>query len=887
MNRRPGTSPFALSIVLLSLGVGLCAGVGTEHTLPARAGHFAGKFLLDSSFAFAPAPMEQIDPAIAGGVTQSLIVWSDDRWPGGVYAARLSSQGELLDPAGIQLGGPAYSEGGAAAVAFCPNVYLAVWQAIDSTGSSFNIYGARVNRDGQVYDSIPIEVCATAGDQLNPSVAHGAGGWTVVWQDERNGPSEADIYGARVGGDGRVLDPEGYSISRAPGAQCGPAITSNGTGSIVAWQDLRNGGYPDVYATRLNDGGGVLDTAGIPVCLASRGQYDVGVGRFNSDWFITWEDRRNGNDRDIFGARVSRDGRVLDTAGIPVCRAAGDQYGPQVALRHDTVLVVWQDFRTGNYSDVFGARLTPDGRVLDASGIAVCRNPAFQGWPAVAASDSDFTTVWYDERLGTADIFAARVTTRAQVRDTAGIIISTVAATQPQTTPAAAFGNGVYLVAWSENRSGDYPQVCALRVAASGRILDSLPLLLSRNPSREITPSVAFDGTNFLVVWCDEREDEGDVYGVRVSLAGVLLDSGGIAIAAAPDAQLRPGAAWDGECYLVAWYDYRGGEADIFGARVTAAGVVLDPSGIPIAAANMEQYAPAVCAGDSGWLAAWHSRRLTQDGIWGARVNRSGRVLDSANFRISVGPGLGRYPALAFDGTTWLVLWEDGRNQPTSGIDVYAARVTFDGIPLDSSGTLVCGRPLDQTLPAVVADGTGYTAVWENDLEDPWDIAGARLSSLGNPLREFTLAQGDSTQLTPALVHGDGEQILALWSGWIETLSGRPLDTRRIWGKFSPFTGIAETPPLPDARTRLAAEPNPFRDRVRVTLPFTAAGTRELGIFDISGRCVRTLHPTSADRSVTWDGTDAAGTRLPTGVYLLQLRFAGRLIASARLTISR
>ena len=46
---------------------------------------------------------------------------------------------------------------------------------------------------------------------------------------------------------------------------------------------------------------------------------------------------------------------------------------------------------------------------------------------------------------------------------------------------------------------------------------------------------MAFDGRNFVVVWQDERSSSGpDIYGGRVSQAGILLDPGGIPVSAAP-----------------------------------------------------------------------------------------------------------------------------------------------------------------------------------------------------------------------------------------------------------------------------------------------------------------------------------------------------------------
>src|SRR5262245_39334216 len=62
----------------------------------------------------------------------------------------------------------------------------------------------------------------------------------------------------------------------------------------------------------------------------------------------------------------------------------------------------------------------------------------------------------------------------------------------------------------------------------------------------------------------------------------------------APGAQERPVVAFDGTNYLVVWEDSRPVEADIYGARVTTSGQVLDDGGLPIGVASAFQVAPDV-----------------------------------------------------------------------------------------------------------------------------------------------------------------------------------------------------------------------------------------------------------------------------------------------------
>ena len=102
-------------------------------------------------------------------------------------------------------------------------------------------------------------------------------------------------------------------------------------------------------------------------------------------------------------------------------------------------------------------------------------------------------------------------------------------------------------------------------------------------PGAQERPAVAFDGTNYLVVWEDSRAAQADVYGARVTTSGqVVDDQGGIPIGVAASFQVAADVAFSGTSYLVVWSDSRNGNVDTYAARVSPGGTVLDPFGIAI-----------------------------------------------------------------------------------------------------------------------------------------------------------------------------------------------------------------------------------------------------------------------------------------------------------------
>lgn len=76
-----------------------------------------------------------------------------------------------------------------------------------------------------------------------------------------------------------------------------------------------------------------------------------------------------------------------------------------------------------------------------------------------------------------------------------------------------------------------------------------------------------------------------------------------------------------------------------------------------------------------------------------------------------------------------------------------------------------------------------------------------------------------------------------------------------------------------------ANHPNPFNPKTTIDYAMDAAGPASLRIYDSAGRLVTTLVDgvqSAGSHTVVWDGTDAAGRSLPSGLYFARLVSAGR-----------
>jgi flagellar hook assembly protein FlgD len=72
----------------------------------------------------------------------------------------------------------------------------------------------------------------------------------------------------------------------------------------------------------------------------------------------------------------------------------------------------------------------------------------------------------------------------------------------------------------------------------------------------------------------------------------------------------------------------------------------------------------------------------------------------------------------------------------------------------------------------------------------------------------------------------------------------------------------------------LTAAPNPFNPRLEIAYSLPQAGRVQLEVFDARGRLVRTLLRASApagNGTLVWNGVDATGRPVASGVYQLRL----------------
>jgi Secretion system C-terminal sorting domain len=354
----------------------------------------------------------------AGGI---IVSWSD--WRSGIerdiYAQRLNPQGQPIWPLdGIVVVNKPNREHNQRMVMDGQGGAIVVFEQKNSATYYWEIWAQRINADGNVvWTPGGIPLTGVLSEHLNERIqGDGQGGVYVTFQDFRNGVDH-DVYVQHLGPNGEYLWGTGVLACNVPGTQTNPKIDPDYAtgGVIVSWTDKRNGLDYDIFAQRIAPSGQLLwGAGGKPVCVSAGNQSAIDLlGNASVEGCIfTWKDDRSGNGYDIYMDKLDVNGNsVWVQNGFSVCSDVGDQLNPNITGDgYGGAVVVWQDGANGDF-DIRAQHVYKEG---------IVHYPGFGVWLGTATgiqtspkscSDTQGNGIfaWEDSRSGTPDIFCTRL----------------------------------------------------------------------------------------------------------------------------------------------------------------------------------------------------------------------------------------------------------------------------------------------------------------------------------------------------------------------------------------------------------------------------------------------------------------------------------------------
>src|SRR5262245_19000380 len=214
----------------------------------------------------------------------------------------------------------------------------------------------------------------------------------------------------------------------------------------------------------------------------------------------------------------------------------------------------------------------------------------------------------------------------------------------------------------------------------------------------------------------------------------------GVPVSTAAHYQVDPLIVSDGAGgAIIAWYDFRGGNYDIYAQRLNASGVPQwTPDGIPICTQTGNQILTSMVSDEAGGaVMVWNdARNSIQTGldVYAQHVNGSGTALWTADGLVVCQAANNQNdPMIIKSANNYVITWFDYRNLGIS--DIYAQALNASGAWLwfDPDGVAVCTAAGNQLHPRIAPDNLGGAVItWEDRRGGPEDIYARRIDSLGN-----------------------------------------------------------------------------------------------------------------------------------------------------------
>ncbi|MEN3046168.1 MAG: T9SS type A sorting domain-containing protein [Candidatus Hydrothermales bacterium] len=512
----------------------------------------------------------QYGASVDGDGTRFLIAWQDYRnganWD--LYATFLDPvTGSLSHPSGF----PIMATGSHSVwpkVTFHPVLNRYGVAFMDNTPGYYQIYGCIIRRDATIALAPKRITTTTTNDQFGFLVPLYNKNFLLAVTQGYSISASGEVY---VGITDSLLNMLGIQVLTSTTYNEGyenytlPFATTLDSVIIIGYNVYHSGNYQEVGIAKI------LPTLTVRFTDFYMGwqapsQSGIRAARAGDRLIVVYSQVGPAGNLDIYGRIYSFSGLPL-TGPFVISSAAHDQRNPVVTYNPvtDNFVCVWEDYRNGNW-DIYGTRISPSGVVIDPAGFSVVAFTQDQLRPSIAVSslDGNFFVSWSDYRAGWWDLYGKLFSSTGSPL-TGDLILSNAGGTQDYSTVTFIPAYNRYFIIYETDQNGRW-DLYFNAVSGAGSVLygsGGSPLFTLYSQKR--FPSSIFNGINIVLTWSDYRSGNWDIYAARVSPFGALLDGDGIPVSRGSWQEAVSTVVNLGDHLLIIWQDSRSGRMDIYG----------------------------------------------------------------------------------------------------------------------------------------------------------------------------------------------------------------------------------------------------------------------------------------------------------------------------------
>ena len=244
----PLSAPGAGSVSLAAGDAGFLAVWNTKNSPSAIVGSVvsASGEVTSQGVAISHSSQDSGLPSVAFDGDNYLVAWADGRDEQSVYGNRVSPTGVVSSPTDVKLatGSPRY-------VAFGSDHTSLAWSGSEFllTFLGHGIEGSLIASDLSLVNG-QIPLTGVPNKQGYPLSVWTGQNYLVVWTDERNSYTDMELRGVRIGGDAKLLDPQGISLSDPANPAFSAQLASTRQGSaVVVWFGITGASFSRTIAS--------------------------------------------------------------------------------------------------------------------------------------------------------------------------------------------------------------------------------------------------------------------------------------------------------------------------------------------------------------------------------------------------------------------------------------------------------------------------------------------------------------------------------------------------------------------------------------------------------------------------------------------------------------
>ncbi len=225
-------------------------------------------------------------------------------------------------------------------------------------------------------------------------------------------------------------------------------------------------------------------------------------------------------------------------------------------------------------------------------------------------------------------------------------------------------------------------------------------------------------------------------------------------------AQYAPEITFGGGNYFVVWGDGRSTYYQVYGARVTPAGSVLDPGGILISRNPSDYYYyPAVAWGGTRYFTVFGNYTYSPYALYGRFINTNG-TFASDTLRLATASAGIYHTHVAYSGTNFMVIWvEMVSPYPLKGVIV-----STNGTPIGSPFTIASNVYYFKSA-RVVFNGVNYFVIYSLLNGSIYELWGRHYTTTGTPIGSaFKITPTTYSIYFPDVTPGANSRYLNVWA---------------------------------------------------------------------------------------------------------------------------